>query len=87
VRAARNGTAAPASFTCVEGGVKISIVLPGGDLAAAEPALKVLVKDLHDYAHKGLTHFKEYLVRKAKLAAAQEALSGHVSQQPERSES
>jgi ParB/RepB/Spo0J family partition protein len=87
VRAARNGTAAPASFTCVEGGVKISIVLPAGDLSLAEPALKVVVKDLHDHARKGLAHFREYLVRKAKLAAAQDALAGHVSQQPERSES
>jgi ParB family chromosome partitioning protein len=87
IRAGNNGTAAPASFTCVEGGVKISIVLPAGDLSLAEPALKVLVKDLHDHARKGLAHFREYLVRKAKLAVAQQALSGHVSQQPERSES
>jgi ParB/RepB/Spo0J family partition protein len=83
-----NCTASPGSFTCEEQGVRIAVTLPpGGNLAAAEAALRVAVKDLHDYAHKGLTHFKEYLVRKAKLAAAQEALSGHVSQPPERSES
>jgi ParB/RepB/Spo0J family partition protein len=82
----KNGHAAPApggSFTWedIQAGVTIAVTLPGQDPAPAEAVLKSLAKDLHDHG-KSLSHFKEFLARKAKLQAAEAALSGHVSSPP-----
>jgi hypothetical protein len=83
IRGAKNGNAA-AGFTCEESGVRIAVTLPGKDLAAAEPALRVLLKDLREQSARGLEHFQQFLVKKAhttkkaaELEAAQIALAGH----------
>ncbi len=96
IRAARNGQAAGGmvGFTCEESGVKIAVSwtsgVPGASpeqaLAAAENALKVVLKDLREQGHRGLEKFKDFLIKKARaakqaeeLAAAQNALSRHGS--------
>ncbi len=79
--AIKNGAATAAggsdSFTCEVDGVRVAVTLPGGDLAAAEAALRVVVKDLRDHGGQGLAPFKEFLARKAratrKAAELQEA--------------
>jgi ParB/RepB/Spo0J family partition protein len=80
--AIRNGNAAPAGFAWEAAGVKVSVTLPGGDLAAAEAVLKGLLKDLKDHAAGGVAQFRTYLAKKAVAArkaeearAAREALS------------
>jgi ParB/RepB/Spo0J family partition protein len=82
-----NGHAAgPGNFTCREEGVTIAVTLPGQDLAAAETALRTLLKDLREQGGKGLGHFKDFLAKKANLAAkasamqaAQDALTDHAA--------
>jgi ParB/RepB/Spo0J family partition protein len=70
--AIKNGAApaagGPATFTFEVDGVHVAVTLPGGDLAAAESALRVVVKDLRDHGGRGLAHFKEFLARKARAA-------------------
>jgi hypothetical protein len=78
IRAARNGTVPGGGFTVQEGGVKISVGLPGQDPAAAIPILRQLLKDLG--AHGGnLNDFQDYLAKrvlaqkKAAIAAQKQA--------------
>ncbi len=94
IKAARNGKAAggTAGFTCEESGVKIAVTWttgaagasPGQALAAAENALKIVLKDLREQGHRGLEKFKDFLSKKARaakkageLAAAQNELARH----------
>jgi ParB/RepB/Spo0J family partition protein len=89
IKAARNGqAAAPAgSFICEEEGCKITVNLsPGGNLTAAETALRVVLEDLRKHGKRGLEHWKTFLAKKkahakkaAELKAAQEALTRHGS--------
>ncbi len=46
----------------------MTVTLLGGDLAGAESALRVVVKDLREHGGQGLAHFKEFLARKARAA-------------------
>jgi ParB-like chromosome segregation protein Spo0J len=67
LKAARNGTsaAAPGSFTCEHDGVRIVVTLPGQDLASAEAALRMALKDLREHGSLGLARFKDFLSKKA----------------------
>ncbi len=58
--------ASVAGFTCQENGVKIAVTLPGQDLAAAESALRTVLKDLGAHGKRGLEHFKQFLDTKAR---------------------
>ncbi|HWG41143.1 MAG TPA: ParB/RepB/Spo0J family partition protein [Gemmataceae bacterium] len=89
IKAARNGqaTGGTAGFTCEESGVKIAVTLTSGGaegqaLGHVENALRILLKDLAVQKHRGLTHWKTFLEKKAKAAkkaaeaaAAQNALA------------
>ena len=94
IRAARNGqaTGVTACFACQESGVKIAVTWttgaagasPGQALAAAENALKIVLKDIREQGHRGLEKFKDFLSKKARtakkageLAAAQNELARH----------
>lgn len=96
VRSFKNGkgtaAGATAAFTCEESGVRIAVTWTaaasgagsGPSLAAAENALKILLKDLRDQGHRGLEKFKDFLTKKARaakkaeeLAAAQHELARH----------
>lgn len=91
IRAAKNGQAAGGTtgFTRDESGVKIAVTWCSGAadaqaLANVENALRLLVKDLAAQKHRGLTHWKEFLEKKAKAArkaselkAAHDALIHH----------
>jgi ParB/RepB/Spo0J family partition protein len=89
VRAAKNGNgaAAPGGFSCQEAGVKISVTIPAGqDMAAAEAALRAVLKDLKDHGARGLAHFQGFLDRKAasrkaadRLQQAKDELEAHAS--------
>jgi ParB/RepB/Spo0J family partition protein len=94
IKAAKNGhTTSPTSgFSCEEGGVKIAITWTGNadaqGLSNVENTLRTLLKDLASQKHRGLTHWKNFLDKKAKaarkaadLAEAQKALA-HVSNPP-----
>jgi hypothetical protein len=92
IRAVRDGTVAAnrrpaAGFACEQAGVQLTVTLPpGGDLAAAEAALRELVKELHRQRGRPVEAFQEYLAAKqaaaqaarkaAELQAAQDALAG-----------
>ncbi len=93
VRRFKNGngqTAGSATgFVCEECGVKIGCTWNNGSsdaqaLANVENALRILLKDLSAQKHRGLTHWKTFLEKKAKAArkaaelkAAQDALNHH----------
>jgi ParB family chromosome partitioning protein len=92
VRAARTGQATPrlaaTGFVCEEAGVKVTVSLPpGGDLAAAEAALRELLKELNRQRGRPVAAFQEYLAAKkaatsaarkaAELQAARDALASH----------
>jgi ParB family chromosome partitioning protein len=82
-----NGAAAPAGFACTEAGVKVAVTLPAGsDLAAAEAALRAVLKDLKDHGARGLAHFVGFIERKAasrkaaeRLQRAEDELEAHAS--------
>jgi ParB/RepB/Spo0J family partition protein len=85
IKAARLGAkpSAQEEFHLEEGGVRLAVLFPDGTLAAVEPVLRSLLKDLHEHGKKGLPHFKELLAKKAtarrkaaELEAAQSALAG-----------
>ena len=73
IKANGKADAAVAGFSCIENGCKIAVTLPGQDLAAAEIALRQVLKDLRDHGHS-LEHFKQFLEKKAKAALAAEKL-------------
>lgn len=96
VRSFKNGKGTAAGgtpgFTCEESGVRIAVTWTaaaseagsGPSLAAAENALKIVLKDLREQGHRGLEKFKDFLGKKARaarkaeeLAAAQHELARH----------
>ena len=89
IRHFKNGkgqAAAPGgSFSCDEEGCKITVNLPpGGTLATAETAFKIVLEDLRKHGKRGLHHWQAFLAKKkaharkaAELKAAQDALSRH----------
>ena len=91
IKAAKNGhvTSGTAGFSCEENGIKIACYwssdIPDPQaLANVENVLRILLKDLAGQKHRGLTHWKHFLEKKAKAArkaselkAAQDALARH----------
>ena len=93
IRTDKNGdgqAAGVAGFTCVENGCKITVTLPGEDLAPAETALRNVLKHLRDQGvGRDLKHFTDFLEKMARAAKkaselqqAQDALNAHVKLTP-----
>jgi ParB family chromosome partitioning protein len=81
-----------AGFTAEEGGVRVAVTWAAGTagatsaqaLAAAENALRAVIKDLREQGHRGLASFRTFLEKKARAAkkaaeaeAARTALARH----------
>ncbi len=99
VKASKNGRAdaGTAGFACEEGGVKLAVSWAKGvpdaqALTGVENALKSVLKDLAAQKQRGVTHWKNFLDKKAKaarrqadLAEAQKALARVANPPTERS--